>query len=125
MRAKAKRKPTRTYMIAGGVRTYPDGREECIATVEGKQEYDRRRDEMAKRQRGICPCCYRPLGNDVTFDHQAGRTSGRKDERLWTPDGSAWMNAAVHLGCNGKMGSVRHHWTAGNTAYVPLGKESR
>lgn len=42
---------------------------------------------------------------EVTFDHEAGRTAGHRDDRIEV--NGVIQNAAVHLLCNGLRGSSR------------------
>lgn len=88
-----------------GVITYDDGREKCIEqTAEGNREYRRRTLEMRDRQDELCGTCGFWMSEDeATFDHQFGRTRGKRDDRIWV-DGKR-KNAAVHKLCNGEKGS--------------------
>ena len=89
------------------VKVYPDGREVCSGTPEGMDVYCLRRIEMWERQSSTCAICGEWLSSTcITFDHEDGRTSGHKNEKLWRDDGRP-MNAAVHLYCNIQRGSKR------------------
>lgn len=88
------------------VKVMPDGREICLPTKAGKEEYLRRTIQMWRRQDQRCALCgeliYYP-----TFDHETprGMGSARRDDRI-SVDGRR-QNAAVCLECNEKKGSKR------------------
>jgi len=92
--------------------TYPDGREQCnLAHREGMSEYLKRTAAMVKRQKGRCclenecPDCPGRLDViEATFEHENGRTSGNRDDRIELPDGT-WINGAAHRRCNSWKGS--------------------
>jgi hypothetical protein len=99
------------------VRVYRDSREVCItalnhpAGAEGRKEYKRRIAAMHKRQKGICclygfiPECPGKLSlREATFEHEAGRGGGKRDDRIELPDGT-WINGVSHLLCNSTKGS--------------------
>jgi hypothetical protein len=101
------------------------GREVCTKSNAGRVAYYRRTYDMEVRQNEICPLCKRMFYTECgipTFDHQDGRTAGRKDERLLMEDGVTWRNAALCGECNCKKGSVRYAWTASNQEYKPVKK---
>jgi hypothetical protein len=106
-------KPARRKREA--VKVYPDGREVCSDTTEGKREYQSRLFEMERRQGFECALC--PNDMFLTFDHQAGRGhgGGHRDDRILV-DGE-WQNAALCYHCNHMKGSKRYHWKDGK--YVP------
>jgi len=94
----------------------PDGREICARGTDsrgqaGQAEYKRRVKLMWERQEGIC-CLYGFLEEchgkldlrDATFEHEHGRTSGKRDDRIVLPDGR-WINGAAHSTCNFLKGS--------------------
>lgn len=97
------------------IKVYADGREVCnLKTVEGAEEYHRRKWVMWERQgkrcclEGFiseCPGALRRM--DCTFEHEAGKGMGgsRHDDRIEV-DG-VWVNGAAHFICNGLKGSRR------------------
>jgi hypothetical protein len=110
------------YPVNHGVKTYPDGREECVQHRRiGRIEYRRRVYEMADRQGGKCAMCQIFFTGymQLTFDQEATRRP-HIDERLLHEDGVTWRNAALCNLCNCEKGSRRFHWIDGNTAYVPV-----
>lgn len=89
--------------IRNGVRYYPDGREVCQDTTEGKREYERRREWAWMHQGGLCPLCGGFLYRDTaTTDHIQPRGMGgaRRDDRQENIQ-------AVHALCNSAKGSKR------------------
>lgn len=100
-------------------KTMPDGREIIPNgfTTKGYspaalREYKRRVKEMWERQGGMCcldgffdECPGRLLLKEATFEHEHGRTGGKRDDRI-VVDG-IWKNGAAHLLCNSWKGS-RH-----------------
>ena len=89
------------------VKVYPGGREVCGKTALGKAEYRRRTLSMAERQGWRCGLCgLRMTESTATFDHEFGRGMGgaRRDDRIFSDNGN-WINAAVHMLCNGIKGS--------------------
>lgn len=89
-----------------------------LETKEGLREYRSRTWEMSDRQKELCAICgywmLRP-----TFDHEAGRGAGKRDDRI-VDDGGNWINAAVHEHCNCLKGSKRYKWV--NGVYKPVEK---
>lgn len=98
--------------------TYPNGREVCFTvgsvkqSLKGRKEYRRRIRAMWERQNGICclfgiaPDCPGSLAlEEATFEHEAGRSAGRRDDRIEV-DGKC-INGAAHLRCNNWKGSGR------------------
>lgn len=91
---------------------YPDGREQCnLVKREGLNLYNQRIAKMVKRKHGrcclegICPVCPGRLSLiEATFEHEDGRTSGHRDDRIELPDGT-WINGAAHRRCNQWKGS--------------------
>jgi hypothetical protein len=101
--------------------SYPEGkgqREVCAPNVSGKKEYDRRRNELEKRQRNKCAIC-RYFNLNMEFDHQAGRgaNGGHRDDRIVDEKGE-WMNAALCTKCNQQKGSRRYRWIDGKYRQV-------
>jgi hypothetical protein len=99
---------------------YPDEREVCSDTPEGRNEYWERTKQMANRQGWICACgCGDRLDftespfreGNLTFDHEDGRTKSRRDDRLEVVDPQTgkkrWKNAAMKYICNQLKGSRR------------------
>jgi hypothetical protein len=90
-------------------------------TPGGCAEYKWRVLLMWIRQDGICCNCPYPLAlKDATFEHENGRTSGRRDDRiaLFDVDGSflRHLNGVSHLACNSRRGSRRTEIQHGNNA---------
>ncbi len=112
--------------VTKALRVMPDGREICNTTgkrrtKEGVEEYKRRLDAMVKRQKGICCLCgysdfCGPNGSLFrcipTFEHENGRSAGKRDDRIELPDGT-WINGAAHLQCNNWKGSRKIPYNAG------------
>ena len=92
-----------------GVIVHPDQREVCdTRTKRGLAEYQRRREIMFVRQKGICTECNQPMMLDsCTFDHELPRGMGaaHRDDRIEI-NGEPF-NSAVHLKCNFEKGSSR------------------
>ena len=97
----------------------PDGREICyvVGTVaqslKGRAEYRKRVSAMWERQKGVCclygwlDCCPGELSfSEATFEHENGRSGGRRDDRISLPNGD-WINGAAHGLCNSAKGSRR------------------
>lgn len=92
----------------------PDGRELCnLATAGGLRIYHGRIRTMVLRQdrrcclEGHCPDCPGRLEvYEADFEHEDGRTSGHRDDRIVLPDGT-WINGAAHRKCNSWKGSRR------------------
>jgi hypothetical protein len=99
------------------VKIMRDGREICnLLCKEGSDEYQRRKWKMRDRQNKRCcleehiPDCPGFLAKeDTTFEHEEGRTGGKRDdriERLNPKTGKIeWINGAAHFWCNSKKGS--------------------
>ena len=91
-----------------------DGREQCnLATRGGLRLYHERVAAMVKRQNKRCclekhcPTCPGRLELfEADFEHEDGRTSGHRDDRIELPDGT-WINGAAHRQCNKWKGSRR------------------
>ena len=110
-------KPSQVKRELPHVKVYPDGREVLQTRLdkpegaEGRAEYKRRKEAMWKRQGAVC-CLYgfipecpgRLLLRDCTFEHEDGRTGGKRDDRIELPDGT-WINGVSHGLCNGLKGS--------------------
>jgi co-chaperonin GroES (HSP10) len=78
-----------------------------MRNVEGEREYHIRTMEMLVRQGGLCCLCGQWLPREqATFEHELGRgmNGGKRDDRIFLPDGS-WLNGAAHLLCNNQKGS--------------------
>ena len=105
------------------VKIYPDGREVCSKSVQGKRLYSDRTYAMSRRQGFRCAICHRvfPRAEDWTFDHQNGRGMGGaiRDDRIEVY--GHWFNAALCVLCQGLKGSKRYHWIKenGQMKYVP------
>jgi hypothetical protein len=104
-------------------KTFDDGREVCYTTgtvkqsLKGRKEYRRRISLMWERQKGICclsgfcPTCPGLLAeNEATFEHENGRSGGKRDDRIEI-DGKK-INGAAHLVCNQWKGSRRINYNA-------------
>lgn len=90
-----------------GVKVFPDGREICGKDAAGQREYRRRRLLMRDRQNELCCLCGQWMAEDeASFEHEAGRTAGRRDDRIELPDGRR-INGASHSLCNYARGSKR------------------
>lgn len=89
------------------VRVMEDGREICnMATRHGRNVYTDRILAMHERQKGLCCNCLKPLNFwEATFEHEFGRTGGRRDDRI-KADGRR-INGASHAICNTERGSKR------------------
>lgn len=94
-----------TILDGAVLRYHADGREVCVDTKAGWDEYKRRVKVMVQRQGGKCCLCKKPmaLGN-ATFEHQRRRGMGAawRDDRIFK-DGQDW-NGAAHWTCNGEKG---------------------
>jgi hypothetical protein len=96
-------------------RTMKDGREICNSTAAGKREYDRRKQQMWERDKGLCCLCFQPIAfRNATWEHFDGRGmgGGRRDDRI-------------------EFGGVSHFWgnyTKGSTrllVYLRIPLEQR
>jgi hypothetical protein len=93
---------------------YQSGRQACRQdTPEGRWLYRVRTISMVWRQGRRCcleawaPGCPGALREaDATFEHENGRTSGKRDDRPELPDGT-WINGAAHGICNSWKSSRR------------------
>lgn len=110
-RLKKKRKALapslRFEIVAESFRRYADGREVCLDTKKGQDEYKRRTMEMHDRQRGVCGRGeHRIIA--PTFDHADTRGLGgaRRDDRIVDSEGK-WMNCCSCWLCNCRAGSTR------------------
>ena len=93
------------FILDGAVIRYRDGREVCVNSATGWQEYKRRVRLMWQRQERRCCLCNRPLAlANATFEHQRRRGMGSawRDDRI-EKDGQPW-NGAAHWICNGEKG---------------------
>lgn len=105
-KSEAKAPSLRYELICNGaVRRYPDGREVCQDSPEGRKEYTRRIAVMVRRQN--CRCCLCPdrlYIADATFEHQRRRGFGAafRDDRI-EKDGQPF-NGAAHWICNHERG---------------------
>jgi hypothetical protein len=93
-------------------------KEICTKSEAGKREYKARTEELERRQDFKCAICQRVF-LVMTFDHEAGRGAGKRDDRVLDEKGK-WMNAALCMSCNGFKGSRRYRWIEGQ--YVPVTK---
>ena len=95
------------------VKVYRDGREKCNQlTKAGRDEYARRKHIMWERQKkrccleGFIPDCHGRLSlEESVFEHEQGRTSGHRDDRIEV--NGKWQNGAAHPRCNLLKASVR------------------
>jgi hypothetical protein len=86
-------KPKDIKKVKPAVKVMRDGREICqLLTKAGRDEYDSRKDKMHARQAGICcllgkcPTCPGRLSRkEGVFEHEDGRTSGHRDDRIEVP----------------------------------------
>jgi len=104
------------------VKVYPDGREVCSDTADGKAEYDHRRRVMLERQGGVCCICGRPLKHsDASFEHEHCRGAGGawRDDRTELPDGR-WINGAACWTCNSAKGSALGHYNDAHNELLNL-----
>ena len=93
--------------IKNGVKIYPDGREVCLKTKAGREEYADRTFKMWVRQKLICYLCGKRLEwTDATFDHERSRGlgGGNREDRIEID--SAPVNGAAHYLCNSRKGSM-------------------
>lgn len=84
------------------VTIYRDQREICHGTRAGRAEYQRRREAIWDRDRGICCLCGLPVAlSECTFEHLNGRGmgGGKRDDR-------ESENAVSHYFGNSHRGSV-------------------
>ncbi len=84
----------------------PDGREICLQNDAGRAEYKARKMRAWQRQHGLCslvgiaPNCPGPLSLiECEFEHAAGRTAGRRDDRIFDESGQP-INSVCHKACN-------------------------
>jgi hypothetical protein len=104
--AKSPRKVSARHKTRPDLKIFEDKREVCNqATKGGLQLYRQRLQLMVERQRGLCCNCRKPLGDDISFEHEKGRNARFKDERTEV-DGKP-LNGASHWLCNSKRGSKR------------------
>lgn len=104
-KAKVKRASLR-FEVYGGIRKYSNGREVCQDTKLGRFVYRNRVLAMLLRQHFRCCNCGNPLHEDeATFEHENGRTAGKRDDRIEI-DGQR-INGASHGFCNVERGSKR------------------
>lgn len=97
------------------LRVYPGGRE-VIDTKHprGRALYRERKEKMLARQGGICclsrtcPTCPGRIRKiqEATFEHEAGRGGGKRDDRIEDEHGNP-INGAAHWLCNAWKGSRR------------------
>lgn len=107
-RSKPRRhRPELFFRRSVSIRVMSDGREVCnLATAEGKRVYRTRVKTMLYRQHGLCCNCRKPLLlEEATFEHENGRCSGRRDDRI-EANGQR-INGASHMLCNHERGSKR------------------
>lgn len=85
-------------------RIFRDGREVCLNTNRGRNEYKRRREAMYERDHGECCICGLLIRckSEATFEHKNGRGMGgsRRDDRIEN-------NGVAHWLCNTQKGSKR------------------
>lgn len=94
----------------GAVKNNGDKEVLNLGTIEGWRKYKHRTWEMNDRQNDLCAICGLWMARP-TFDHEAGRGAGKRDDRIEA--GGHWQNAAVHEHCNGLKGSKRYKWQNG------------
>ena len=108
-------KPKDVKKVRPSVKVFPNGREVLdLKTKAGMDEYQRRRMAMWERQGRRCALqitdiCKERHGrwpqDEITFDHEAGRTSGKRDDRIEV-NGKP-QNASVCAWCNSEKSSRR------------------
>ena len=110
-------KPSQIKKVKPAVRVMPSGREVCdLKTKAGRDEYNRRIEEMLVRQNGKCCLqisekCRKKQGSlskaVATFEHQVprGHGGGSRDDRIMK-DGKP-INGASCFDCNSAIGSRR------------------
>jgi len=106
-------KPKDIKKVRPSMKVFPNGREVLdLKTKGGMDEYQRRRLAMWERQGCRCALqitdiCKQRQGrwpkNEIQFDHSAGRTSGKRDDRIEI--GGNPINASVCPFCNSAKGS--------------------
>jgi hypothetical protein len=95
-----------------------DGREVCnLLTKDGRDEYDKRKRIMWKRQKKRC-CLFGFIDgcsgdlpwSDAMFEHESGRgmSGGHREDRIEI-DGK-WVNGVAHARCNSLKGSRRIYY---------------
>jgi hypothetical protein len=91
--------------LKGKVHTYPDGREVCNQFINsGRIVYRNRTLAMRSRQNELCCLCGKWMPEDeTTFEHENGRTVGKRDDRILI--GEKRINGAAHALCNVAKGS--------------------
>lgn len=116
-RRPAKSRTPSKYPVVDGVMTMPDGKEIChMDTSAGRREYKERTRAMCIRQGFRDAITGENMETwQATFDHEAGRTVGKQDDRIEI-DGE-WHNAALLYATNTRKGSKRYSWV--NGSYVP------
>lgn len=110
-------KPSQRQARNWPLKVLPDGREICnLRTRKGVIEYNQRKHTMWQRQKGICclslfcpQCPSELLLEEATFEHEAGRAGGKRDDRVWiVVDGKKRrLNGVAHAFCNVWKGSRR------------------
>jgi hypothetical protein len=125
MREHRHKKDARKEPLPEAFKTCADGREICYTigwvrqSLAGRNEYRRRINAMLERQKGFCclhgyaPDCPGFLAEeDATFEHENGRSGGRRDDRIEVS--GKWINGAAHLICNHWKGSRRINYNETN-----------
>lgn len=96
-------------ILDGAVRKFPDGREVCLKSADGKREYRNRTLDMRTRQHSLCGLCgHWMTEEETTFEHDIPRgfNGAWRDDRIVNDKGQM-MNCAAHKLCNGAKGSRR------------------
>ena len=95
-------------------KTMKDGREICLKTPAGKEEYKQRTIQMYERDKCICCLCGQFIAYGYTFEHKDGRGMGgsKRDDRI---EG----NGVAHWLGNGRKGSMSYE------AYMAIPLEER
>lgn len=96
-------KPKQITCHVAAVRVYPDGREVCTDTPDGRSVYSMRRHLAWEMQDRRCAICQRTLRFvDAVTDHiqPRGMDAGRRDDRQENLQATCW-------GCNTEKSSKR------------------
>jgi len=115
----ALRRPGEVKKERPAIKVMKDGREICdLTTKAGADEYHNRKWKMRTRQGDRCclekviPECPGFLPKcDTSFEHELGRTGGKRDDRIERPNPKTgemeWINGAAHFWCNSRKGSKK------------------
>ena len=88
---------------APAFKTMRDGREICLNTPAGKEEYKQRTIQMYERDKFICCLCGQSIAYGYTFEHRDGRGmgGGKRDDRIA-------RNGVAHFYGNARKGSISY-----------------